>query len=620
MLATVRSFERAALGFALAASISLAAPAIAQEQCNAPVGFGITQPMGTPSMPGDTVRYQIVSQPISSASTPPGIVGGDTFTVKGFRVGLACENDGGLTGNACSSAPDKGVVEFAGNVVASGDCAGATVNVSFVDTDPVPSTMDEIVVLTLDPDFLNVQDAGDQCSIEFDVDVLGLSQDLSPGLIQAAGGFTVLDPEKSTCNNSQGPLTSEAQGTAQFQVTSEPCQVEIDKVCETCDPQTQESDVIVTVTNNGTGSCNMCAVTDTFDPGGANQLLPLTPDNPIDPSDFDLPPGASEVFRGTTPPLTGSTLDRADVMCQPAGIEGEIVEDFDEATCACGVNNYKCYEAKVVPGTDQFASAQVDLVDQFGETTAEALVVHQFCAPVDKNGEGREDEQSHLTCYKLGDVSSDPRPREDIPVRVFDQFFPEGDPGGEDLTARTPGELLCLPAVKSVVNTDPGDEPDQPVDDPGQLADIEGRINHFQCYEALGGNPPDEPPVGLLDQFSDPEFVEFVVGAAEHVCNPVDKNGQDTTPQAEGRDHLKCYDIGEQQSISPTEVVSTDQFGTLRLRLGDAVQLCESADKELVLNGGGGGGSSCGLLGLEAFAVLGLVQGARRLRRRAVRQ
>jgi hypothetical protein len=580
--------------FAVAAfAVAMALPGTARSQaCNLDLDIGQPTNVTDPGMPFEVNDVADIVLTLTG-----GPFGGATFVeVVQVDYEQTCFNDGGPP---CT--PDNNGMAYLGDATISSNCLDAgNAPVSWstqvacqggCDT----STANTVMFVPSSP--VELSD-GETCTLDFHEEVLDqVSDDASPERYEVAAGAGGSCPENQ--------LIASGTGTAALPLQpQEPCEVEIEKLCETCDPETDQSDVVVMVRNNGLGSCLACAVEDVFDPDGAPVGLPLTPDlGGIDPDDFDLAPGQELVFRGTTPPLAQSTTDEASVTCATLDIPEEIVEDTDRAVCACGLNNFKCYEAKTVPGTPAFEPIQVSLSDQFGDTTAEAVVPHQFCTPVDKNGEGIEDPNEHLMCYKLADLPGEARPREDLLVRLFDQFFPRGEPGGEDLTARTPGQTLCLPAAKQAVDGEP--LPEVP-----SLSEIEAGLDHYQCYEALGGVPPTSAPVVLADQF-DPTGSGFAVAPAEELCNPVDKNGGDTTPDDES--HLKCYDIAGQQDLFPLEVTSQDQFGTLELRLGEAVRLCEAAEKEEL---GPAPSSSCGLLGAEALGLLGLWPLARRLRRR----
>jgi hypothetical protein len=99
--------------------------------------------------------------------------------------------------------------------------------------------------------------------------------------------------------------------------------------------------------------------------------------------------------------------------------------------------HFKCYDA-TGPDPNQI----VRLEDQFHQGCCDAEIVNvgrpvKFCTPVDKNGEGIENERDHLTCYRI-----DPQNPVDLPIQIQDQFGPFGP-----LTVRQ-NKYLCVPTHK----------------------------------------------------------------------------------------------------------------------------------------------------------------------------
>jgi hypothetical protein len=214
---------------------------------------------------------------------------------------------------------------------------------------------------------------------------------------------------------------------------------------------------------------------------------------------------------------------------------------------------------KPVPRTERFPGATVGLEDQFRTTEARLLAPYQFCNPADKNGEGIGNPDAHLMCYKFLDRSR----ASSVPVKVTDQF------GTEDLRTSS-ANVLCVPALK---NCDPQTES-------CSIGALEEEINHFQCYGAIPLlkdqkllTPPG--PVQLSDQFTD-GLATFPESPRRHLCTPTAKNGGSIPNEAE---HLKCYKIRDGVPFLGTDINVIDQFGTWDLRVGQARELCESAEK-----------------------------------------
>lgn len=246
--------------------------------------------------------------------------------------------------------------------------------------------------------------------------------------------------------------------------------------------------------------------------------------------------------------------------------------------------NFKCYAAKFPP---PFRSTRrpVTLLDQFGTTNATVLQPFEICNPVDKNGEGIDDPEAHLMCYKLRVTSR--RVRHE--VASYDQF------GSEEL--RTGGSrVLCQPALKNNETCVPN-----PTGGPPrcELEPLQARLPHLNCYDAR--TEPETPPfesrqASLADQFeSDPPAIATVVRTTQ-LCNPIQAKNDETlsvpTFSPEGYPfpvppetplelpiHYKCYSITEPAGFRGARVTVEDQFGTFNVRAGKATRLCEPAVK-----------------------------------------
>jgi hypothetical protein len=348
--------------------------------------------------------------------------------------------------------------------------------------------------------------------------------------------------------------------------------VEIDKTCERVNADGNcYGDVTIVVSNgaNATASAKDCAVTDTLDPDGVHgpatnptlyEADGVTP--AIQP--FDLAVGATRTFKAKVGPLTAAnTVNEATVACakptEPPAIPDTCkYEDTDRANCICG-DNYKCYTVKPVPRTERFPATTVGLEDQFRTTSARLLTPYEFCNPVDKNGEGIGNPDGHLMCYKFIDRGR----AASVPVEVTDQFGPEN-------LRTSSANVLCVPALKNC----------DPLTDSCSIGALEEELNHFQCYGALpllqGDTLLTPPgPVQLRDQFTD-SLVTFPTVQRRHLCTPTSKNGGGVPDETE---HLKCYDIRDEERFLGTEINVIDQFGTWDLRVGQARELCESAEK-----------------------------------------
>ena len=100
-------------------------------------------------------------------------------------------------------------------------------------------------------------------------------------------------------------------------------------------------------------------------------------------------------------------------------------------------NHFKCYQ---ILDWSIFEPRKVELKDQFGESVARTMEPKMLCNPVDKNGEGIPNPDSHLVCYAIQDDpgGSTPRIKE---VAVKNQF-------GETRLWVGAADTLCLPSDK----------------------------------------------------------------------------------------------------------------------------------------------------------------------------
>ncbi len=216
-------------------------------------------------------------------------------------------------------------------------------------------------------------------------------------------------------------------------------------------------------------------------------------------------------------------------LCTSAGCDGLGTCDqlhLTDPDPECGGDHYKCYKARA-----QSQQRSVSLVDQFGPSTATVRSPDRFCNPVNKNGEGIDDPQAHLNCYRIREPRGPSRN-----VIVNNQF-------GEQRLTTSRAHSLCVPAIK---------------DEIGDLDDLD--INHFKCYRVRRsrGEPPfDELDVSLIDQF---ENKNTTVKRAFVLCNPVNKNGEGVPDPAT---HITCYrieDVAGQPPFVPVQPNVTDQF------------------------------------------------------------
>jgi hypothetical protein len=196
-------------------------------------------------------------------------------------------------------------------------------------------------------------------------------------------------------------------------------------------------------------------------------------------------------------------------------------------------DHYKVYD--VTPLT---FPGQVTLLDQFGATTHQLIVLDWFANPVSKQhgaafyGISRPD--LHYTWWRL-----DPEVVLNKDLVAINQF------GSQPLHIDRAVYLLN-PALKNF--------------QPGQPLPV---ANHYKCYACSG--PPINTPVFLTDQFySRPATVL----SPRFFCTPVDKvfNGQ-VHPMVNPNQHYTVYDIEPGPAIWPATF--RDQFISSSIDLRD---------------------------------------------------
>jgi hypothetical protein len=105
------------------------------------------------------------------------------------------------------------------------------------------------------------------------------------------------------------------------------------------------------------------------------------------------------------------------------------------------VDHYKCYKAKVTPGTEKFEATQANVADQFEDRLYDVKKPKELCLAVDKNGEGTNHQGSAFVCYKAKAAQGEPP---HVPVvnqiNIQDQF-------GTLALDTKKEDKLCVPAT-----------------------------------------------------------------------------------------------------------------------------------------------------------------------------
>jgi hypothetical protein len=207
-----------------------------------------------------------------------------------------------------------------------------------------------------------------------------------------------------------------------------------------------------TVCNAGSGDlCDpdeVCSGT-ADDPCPADSFEPSTTVCRADAGDCDVEetcPGAADA----TCPVNG--FEPAGTSCNDGDLCTQNTECDGGGSCWGGdpklcIDNFKCYKAKDLK-QPKFAGTTVALLDQFGpllhdDTDFQLKKPFLVCNPTDL-GEGIENPNDHLTCYKMrgkdGKIAAANRPK----VQAHNQL------GTIDLELKK-AFVVCVPSAKTIL-------------------------------------------------------------------------------------------------------------------------------------------------------------------------
>jgi len=288
-------------------------------------------------------------------------------------------------------------------------------------------------------------------------------------------------------------------------------------------------------------------------------------ESPGNSSAFNLVVDGQLVFSGTAQPLTtlngfewgdgfsvpgnGSDVDWDFVrFSQPAQLDGD---------------HYLSYDVKEMKGTPKFEKRDVTLADQFETGIFEVKKLKALYNPVDKNGEGIIDPNTHLVGYEIKRDKDEPKHVKQTNIQVDNQF------GTLIVDTKKPDRLL-VPSAKSLTG-------------PVGALPVPLTVDHFNCYKVkvTEGTPEFVPlQVTLEDQFTAPRV--FDVDKPTRLCNPVDKNGEGIlNPEL----HLLCYKVKPAKDEPKHEKIESihvnNQFGPLQVDTKKEKELCVPSTKTL---------------------------------------
>jgi hypothetical protein len=131
-------------------------------------------------------------------------------------------------------------------------------------------------------------------------------------------------------------------------------------------------------------------------------------------------------------------------LCVSSSLEGLEPGAVSGSSSELELDNFLCYGVRAdSPGFDL---TEVSLADQFQTSDRLLKKPKLLCNPVDQNGEGILDPETHLTCYEVKPLEGEPRlrdVREDVLVST--DFAAE-----QRFTLKKP-KTVCVPSIKEFV-------------------------------------------------------------------------------------------------------------------------------------------------------------------------
>ena len=280
-----------------------------------------------------------------------------------------------------------------------------------------------------------------------------------------------------------------------------------------------------------------------------------------------------------SPALHRVPLSACDALTDQRGVSRPQGAACDSGAVEVKPDHYLSYDIKKPKAEPEFEKFDVALADQF---QADLFTVDDrvtLLNPVDKNGEGISDPDTHLVGYKVKLVRPEgaPKPPKEpiVGIEIKDQFFPDGLI--VDVDDINKADRLLVPASKSLTG-------------PAPPLDGSHNVDHFLCYKAKLPKgtkfPKDLHTMLLADQFIDPDGTGvaqlYNLGKPKRLCNPVDKNGEGIKNEA---NHLICYGVKRPKGDPKHEqtlVFLDDQFGMVKeWETKKDKELCVPAEKTL---------------------------------------
>ncbi len=142
------------------------------------------------------------------------------------------------------------------------------------------------------------------------------------------------------------------------------------------------------------------------------------------------------------------TVTRPEQLCVPSTVVRAAGGEVPGYPWELELDHFLCYAVRA--GWRDFDPIEVSLSDRF--QTSDRLL-HKptlLCNPVDKNGEGIRDPETHLTCYEVAPIEGEPRlPSVNRDVLVSNQFDAQ-----QQFRVKKPA-TVCVPSQTEIVGDSP---------------------------------------------------------------------------------------------------------------------------------------------------------------------
>ncbi len=115
-----------------------------------------------------------------------------------------------------------------------------------------------------------------------------------------------------------------------------------------------------------------------------------------------------------------------------------------------GADHFKCYRVELADDAPEFESVQVFVQDQFIESQFgqprlfDVVEPIRLCNPVDKDGEGITDANTHLMCYEVAPADGKPKFKKVKRIHTNNQFGPLR-------VFAIKAKELCVPSEKEII-------------------------------------------------------------------------------------------------------------------------------------------------------------------------